>query len=232
MQLYPLPIRSLFQGADQSLLAALLEEKRIDALIAVSPHPPEDIERLQDMCVPIVSILNEYPGSGAGCVMPDVVDGARQIIQHLVEQRGHKNVHLVLGPKYNYSARLVRSSTAWGQALVYELRRRDLRCPAKSIFFSDYSWPTVEPVVRQWLSSKQRPDAIVLADPFLAENTVLLAQELGLRVPEDLSIVGVGGAKHLPHSKLGSVVLPLEEIGATAVLMLQRMFAGDSATSA
>src|SRR5437867_4401515 len=183
MQLYPLPIRSLFQGSDQSLLAALLEEKRIDALFAISPHPPEDIERLQDMCVPIVSILNEYPGSAAGSVMPDVVDGARQLIQHLVEERGHKNVHLVLGPKYNYSARLVRSSTAWGQALVYELRRRDLRCPAKSIFFSDYSWPTVEPVVRQWLSSKQRPDAIVLADPFLAENTVLLAQELGLRVP-------------------------------------------------
>jgi len=52
---------------------------------------------------------------------------------------------------------------------------------------------------------------------------------LALRVPEDLSIVGVGAAKHLPHSKVSSVVLPLEEIGATAVLMLQRMFAGESA---
>src|ERR1043166_7468594 len=115
MQLYPLPIR---------------------ALIAVSPHPPEDIERLQNMCVPTVSILNEYPGSGAGCVMPDVADGARQVVHHLVDQRGHNNIHLVLGPQYKYSARLVRSSTAMGQAMVYELRRRDLRCPAKSIFFS------------------------------------------------------------------------------------------------
>jgi DNA-binding LacI/PurR family transcriptional regulator len=53
---------------------------------------------------------------------------------------------------------------------------------------------------------------------------------LGLRVPEDISIVSLGGAKRLPHSKVSSVVLPLEEIGATAVSMLQRMFAGESAT--
>src|SRR4051795_663426 len=104
--------------------------------------------------------------------MPDVADGARQVIHQLVEERGHTNVHLVLGPEYKYSARMVRSSTAWGQALVYELRRRDLRCPSKSIFYSDYSWLNVEPVVRRWLSSKQRPDAIVLADPFLAESAV------------------------------------------------------------
>src|SRR5438093_5156151 len=100
----------------------------MNAFIAVSVHPPEDIVRLQDMCVPTVSILNEYPGSGAGCVMPDVADGARQVVHHLVDERGHKNVHLVLGPQYAYSARLVRSSTAMGQAMVYELRRRDLRC--------------------------------------------------------------------------------------------------------
>src|SRR5207247_5441380 len=96
----------------------------------------------------------------------------------------------------------------------------------KSIFFSDYSWASVEPVLRQWLTSKQRPEAIVLADPFLAEDAFLLAQELGLRVPEDLSIVSWGGGKHLPNSKVSSVVLPLEEIGATAVSMLRRMFAG------
>lgn len=229
MQLYPLPNRTIFGGADHSLLAALLQEKRIDGLIAISPHPPEDIERLQAMCIPTVSIMNEYPGSGIGCVQPDTTQSAEQIIDYVVKQQDHQRIHLVLGPQYNYSARLVRTSTSLGQKLTYELRRLGLRCPPDAVFFSDYRWETVEPVVRKWLTSDPPPQAIVLADPYLADLTLSVALELGFRVPTDLSIVSWGAGKP-SNFHVSGVVLPLEEIGAASVAMLLRIVAGEPAT--
>jgi DNA-binding LacI/PurR family transcriptional regulator len=40
----------------------------------------------------------------------------------------------------------------------------------------------------------------------------------------------VGGGKHLPNSKVTSIVLPLEEIGAAAVELLHQLMAGEPAS--
>jgi LacI family fructose operon transcriptional repressor len=228
MQLYPLPDRSIFAGSHQSLLVSLLQERRIEAVLAISPHPPEDMERLQSMCLPVVSILNEYPSMGVGCVMLDVVETARQMVDYHVNLHGRHRIRIVAGPRHTHSARLVRMSTSLVHAFSYELRRRGLRFTRNSIHYSDYHWETVEPVLSRWLAEPNRPDALTLLDPELAEKAAALARDMGLRIPDDLVILGLGGSDQLRGGRVDSIVSPLEEIGMEAVAMLQRVFDGQS----
>ena len=225
MHLFPLPEKRLFGGDAEHLLATLLRQQQIDALIALSPQPPEDIATLHSMDIPVVSVQNYYPGTGTACVMTDAADTARQIARYLVDELGHKRICVVLGPKHKHSARLVRSSMVLGLALAREFRARGLKLPPQSILHSDYSWKTVEPVVRAWLASPDRPTAITVSDEALTNHTVRLAREMGLKVPQDLCVLGQ--VDRSESTALSVIRKPVEEMGAQAVKLLERIVAGD-----
>jgi len=63
-----------------------------------------------------------------------------------------------------------------------------------------------------------RPTAIFATQDQLAVGVIRAAYELGLRVPEDLAVVGFGDAEFAPYTipSLSSVHLPIEEMAAEA----------------
>lgn len=80
-----------------------------------------------------------------------------------------------------------------------------------------------EVMAQLWSASRQRPDACACANDHLACGALLAAQDLGLRVPQDLAIAGFGDfelAAHLPPG-LTTLAPPRQEIGErTADLVL------------
>jgi len=63
-----------------------------------------------------------------------------------------------------------------------------------------------------------RPTAIFATQDLLAVGVIRAAYELGLRIPEDLAVVGFGDAEFAPYTipSLSSVHLPIEEMAAEA----------------
>ncbi|WP_239069768.1 LacI family DNA-binding transcriptional regulator [Cellulomonas chitinilytica] len=82
---------------------------------------------------------------------------------------------------------------------------------------------------RALLSAPDRPTAIVCQSDLLAGGVVLAARELGLRVPEDVSVLGFDGLDlpWLAPDVLTTVAQPLAEKGAAVAHAVEDLLAGE-----
>jgi DNA-binding LacI/PurR family transcriptional regulator len=84
-------------------------------------------------------------------------------------------------------------------------------------------------VARQFLELSERPTAICVADDYAAVGCISQLQRNGVRVPEDVSIVGDDNA---PIAKYGPLPLtttshPIEPIGRSVVELLESRLSGE-----
>ncbi len=79
----------------------------------------------------------------------------------------------------------------------------------------------------------ERPTAIVAQSDLLAVGVIRAAEELGLRVPEDLTVVGFDGiaADGLGSQRLTTIVQPALQKGRAAGEQISRMLAGEPGDS-
>jgi DNA-binding LacI/PurR family transcriptional regulator len=79
------------------------------------------------------------------------------------------------------------------------------------------------------LSAPDRPTAIVCQSDLLASGVVLAARELGLRVPQDVSVAGFDGIElpWLGADVLTTVVQPLTEKGVAVGHLVEDILAGE-----
>ncbi|ACZ29640.1 transcriptional regulator, LacI family [Xylanimonas cellulosilytica DSM 15894] len=85
-------------------------------------------------------------------------------------------------------------------------------------------------ILGQWVPDSERPTAIFAHSDLLAAGAVLAARELGLRVPEDVSIAGFDGLDlpWLSPDVLTSVNQPLREKGEALGRAVVGLLAGDA----
>jgi LacI family transcriptional regulator len=92
----------------------------------------------------------------------------------------------------------------------------------------NYDPDTTAAAVARLLDRSQRPTAVFAANDVSAIATSAVAHEAGLRVPEDLSVVGVD---NIPESAMTSPPLttveqPIREMGRQAVRLLIDLVSG------
>lgn len=79
-------------------------------------------------------------------------------------------------------------------------------------------------------SEGQRLTAIACWNDHLADRTIAHCNALGLRVPEDIAVVGFDGlvSKERPARRLTTILVPWSKVAQTAVDLLTRRFAGEA----
>ncbi len=70
------------------------------------------------------------------------------------------------------------------------MREHGLKCDEKLIFRQPYTLAGGATLINLLMGMPDRPTAVVLADPLLSLGAVREARVLGVRIPEDLSVVG------------------------------------------
>ncbi|NLE36841.1 MAG: LacI family transcriptional regulator, partial [Pirellulaceae bacterium] len=87
----------------------------------------------------------------------------------------------------------------------------------------------VRATLRRMFDGPNPPTAIMASFDPLAERIYLLLGELGLRVPEDVSLIGFGGAHRdgALTERLTSITVDEVELGRTAARMLQEINEGN-----
>jgi DNA-binding LacI/PurR family transcriptional regulator len=87
-------------------------------------------------------------------------------------------------------------------------------------------------VLKMAMSMTDRPTAIYFADWLLAIGGLKAAHALGLRVPQDLSIMGVDDTdlRHTVHPTLTAVCQNAFDLGAKAGQALRNILAGQAPT--
>jgi LacI family transcriptional regulator len=171
--------------------------------------------------IPVVAVDPHWGPSDVPTVDADNFSGAVMATEYLLGL-GHRRIAHLGGRTDLESARLreqgFRSAMAAAGVTVDEALVR----------VGGYRAETASAPAHELLSLPDRPTAIFAANDLSAIRTMEVAEELGLRVPEDLSVVGFD---NVPESALSTPALttinqPLRDMGATALDLLVRLLQG------
>ena len=165
-------------------LAAQLRDQRVDGLI-VQPLDPSD-ERWEELArsLPIVSIGDALPGGGAvGEVLFDNRAGVALALAHL-HKLGHRQIG-VLTP--------TQPSTPDRPADIQVTAEAERLGLDVSIISSPPVLAEATEVAREVLSKTDRPTALFCFADSIAYGAYAAARELGLRIPDELSVSGYDG---------------------------------------
>ncbi|MCG5480965.1 MAG: LacI family DNA-binding transcriptional regulator [Ensifer alkalisoli] len=160
-------------------------------------------------------------------VVPDDYQGGLDVVRYLVEE-GHRKIAYVMLNELLLAADLRGRAFFDGLAAAEIEVRKDWVVPGRvGPIFSD-RFVAFESA-RHLLSSPDRPTAIVCGNDETALQVYCAAADLGLRVPDDVSIVGFDDFEIVStgiHPPLTTMALPYRDMGALAVRMLVEMIAG------
>ncbi|WP_243730375.1 LacI family DNA-binding transcriptional regulator [Nesterenkonia salmonea] len=192
----------------------------VEAVIVIAPVPTvADAARQLSTRMPVVIVTSGLSAAADQNVVGiDQEMGARLVVQHLLTL-GHRNVAHISGPDDWYDAR--GRVTGWRQLLA----ESGLEAGAQ---VGSSGW-TAECGFRaaQELLAHDTPDAIFVANDFMALGAIRALESRGLRVPYDVSVVGyddVDAAAYFSPS-LTTVRQPFETAGRAAMNMLLRITA-------
>jgi LacI family transcriptional regulator len=173
------------------------------------------------LCSRIPVVLVNREASGTDCVVADANDGLRQTIDYLAAL-GHRRIAYVQGSQLSWSNEhrvgLVRSLTAKA-GLDLEV----LGWQAETVAGGTAAAASVVAT---------GASAVITHNDLMALGVVAGARGLGVRVPDDLSVVGIDDIPlaAITHPTLTTVAVPMARAGALSLELLERRLAGDRQT--
>ena len=188
----------------------------VDGIIFADLFGCEDLlDQVLDEKVNTV-VLNHYlVDLPANCVAVDNRSGAERVVEYLV-QLGHKEIATITGD-LKVQAALDRLD-----GFVKAMKDRELPVRDEYIRFGDFGLPSARSATEALLSLANRPTAIFVASDDMAQETINVALAKGVRVPEELSIVGFDDNPIAAHGRvpLTTVRQPLSEMGRLGLDLL------------
>lgn len=205
------------RDSESDALHALIG-RRVDGMVVTSGQIDE--ASIREICgaVPTVHVARKLTDQQSHCIYVDNVDAGYRAVQHLT-QSGHKDIAIVCGLSHHqdaidrldgYKKALDEAGIPFDQALVYE---------------GDFLPETGARAVDELFSRNKPFTAIFACNDMMAFGVRLGLHRRGIRVPEDVSIVGFDDQAEAAYMTppLTTVRQPAAEMGhhaAKAVLRL------------
>ncbi|AEE46854.1 transcriptional regulator, LacI family [Cellulomonas fimi ATCC 484] len=171
--------------------------------------------------VPVVAVDPHTGPSGLPTVDADSFAGAVLATEHLL-RLGHRRIAFLGGRPDLESARLREDGYRHALAAAGIPVDEDL------VRVGGYRPETADQPAHELLARPEPPTAVFAANDLSAIHVVEVARSLGLRVPEDLSVIGFD---NVPESALATPPLttisqPLQQMGAEALRLLVDLIDG------
>lgn len=211
---------------EKELLAAIAALQP-DGIILTPPHSDnaQIVSLLAAQNIPFVRIGSQDMAPGIPVSMDDE-GSARKATRHLIE-RGHRRIGLIAGsPDYNLSRWRI---DGWQTAM------QEAGLSLDGLLASgDFSYASGQAASRHLLSLRDRPTAIIASNDQMALATLEVARELGLAVPEDLSLISFDNTPlvHFTQPPLTAVDQPIAMTASKAVELIIAAQKGDAPPSA
>lgn len=153
-------------------------------------------------------------------VMPDFETGLKEAAKILTEQ-GHRNVAFL--------AARSKGQRVGGRPAIFERIFKGLPGGIPTLVDCGAAIEDSFAAAKVVLSNDERPTAIIALNDITAIGVMRAAKELGISVPEELSVVGIDGvplAAHLPIS-LSTIEQPHKEMVKQATKFIQERINGE-----
>jgi LacI family transcriptional regulator len=202
------------------LYRSLADRGRVDGLMVVSLPPSDaEVDRFRTRGVPLVLVDTAH--ERVSHVVVDDHAGGAAATRHLVEC-GHRRIGFVGDlPDERFGFRAGADRHAGYRA---ELRAQGIAPDMALERQGPFGHETAKRHAAELLASPDRPTGIVATSDTQALGVLEAAREAGLRVPEELSVVGYDDIEMAAYADLTTVHQPLNETGACgAELLLERL---------
>jgi DNA-binding LacI/PurR family transcriptional regulator len=195
----------------------------VDGLLFVDIDGEEELldRILNEEDLPVV-VLNHYlEDLPVNCVAIDNKSAAKLVVDYLV-RLGHREIATITGD-LKTQAGLERLN-----GFVQAMKARQLPLRDAYIQHGDFRLPSARAVTEVLLKLKERPTAIFAASDDMALEVINVALAKGLRVPEELSVIGFDDNPIAAHGRvpLTTVRQPLMEMGRIALETLHQNLNG------
>ena len=203
----------------QAAYLRVLADERVGGVI-ISPSDPAgaEIADILDAGIPVVAVDREVADPRADAVVGDNAASVRDATQALIDL-GHREIACVsgwrtVGPSAERQAGYASAMEAAG--LVPTTRETNSRIDGG------------RDAAVELFSRPARPTALIAANNLMALGAIEAARECGLRIPEDLAVIGVDDPFWAPYLEpaLTTIAQPVREMATTAMLLLAERIRG------
>lgn len=213
----PLIVSGHWHARDEAERIELLIARRVDGLVILSGKLPDQQILALSERVPIIAFGRELRGANAFGFRLDNYKAACDAVEYLVMQ-GHRSIAFIAGPdQADARARLAGYRDT--------LARHGIEPDAALVVPGDFQESGGVQAVNQLLESGQRFSAIFAANDLTAYGARLALYRRGIRVPDDVSLIGFDDLHSSMYTTppLTTLRQPLFEVGrriGEAMLML------------
>lgn len=186
--------------------------RRYRLALAIPPEDNISVPQSITVSMPLVSLFSPLRGRGVHFLSLDEEKTGRDAVRYLHEWGHRRILHLT----YARQAYAIAARTQG-----YKKQCREIGLPSRVLINMDAETLTLA-------CKRDRPTAIFCHNDWMALRVLLLLSEKGMRVPEDISILGVDNSPTLIaiNPRLTTLAYPL----AGAVRAVTSILAGKSAT--
>jgi DNA-binding LacI/PurR family transcriptional regulator len=189
-------------------------ERRVDGVFLCDIGVDDRrLEFIADLGLPAVAVGGPVEGARFPAVWHDDVEPCRDILEYLYTL-GHRRVARIAGiPGLLHTA--IRDQ-------AYAETAAELDFDVVTTVHSDYTGEQGAQITRRLLSSAKRPTAIVYDNDVMAVAGLGVAHELGLEIPEQLSLVAWDDSQlcRLTHPALTSLTRDIPAYGSNCAEVL------------
>jgi LacI family transcriptional regulator len=197
-------------------LASLPLTGNLDGLIILSMEVDDSaVKRLNEH--DLKTVLVEYPVQTLSSVVINDLGGGRMAAEHLIS-KGHTRIAFIgvdRSPEYAHKPIGLRL-----KGFQKALRQANIDLPDERVIHAPFELESTYQLALLLLQQKNPPTAIFAATDLQAMAVLKAAREIGLRIPDDLAIIGFDDLDMASYLGLTTIRQHLDESGRIAVELL------------
>lgn len=197
---------SYFKKGEKIVEIHNLEKCKVLIVAALNKGEGLSEELLKRINIPVI-YLSSHKELPVSYIAFDNKNGAKKAVEYLIKM-GHKNIaYFSAGYEENISNQERK------EGYIEALEENGIR--KKIILEGDYTEESGYRLAKEILKLKERPTAILTCNDLVAIGAIHCFFENGLKIPDDISIIGFGDYKISKYTRipLTTVFLPVKEMG-------------------
>jgi LacI family transcriptional regulator len=191
----------------------------VDGIVAIDTHLAEPPQ------LPTITVAGHTTLPGVSNILIDEEHAARLSLQHL-RDLGHRKIAFMHGQPFSSD-----SDTRWlanlkaARELGIEIHEELMIYLSKDSHSPEISYPGI----RKLIKSGRPFTAVLCFNDVSAMGTIRALHEAGLRVPNDVSVLGFDDIQSAAYQvpSLTTIRQPLQKMGSTAAQLLLKRLAGE-----
>lgn len=199
----------------------LFMNKRVDGVVLAGQTDQSLLSHLSTQGMPMVLANNRLDLTDVPSITSNDYSGATLAVEHLI-RRGHTRIGLVAGQLFHYVTASRR------QAYCDTLERHGIAVDPSYMYMVEPQQEDAMTIVDTILSQETPPTALFCMNDRIAIGAMKAALRRGLRIPDDLAVVGYDGSSlcTVIEPELTSVRVDTDTMGRMSARMLIDLIQG------